>query len=116
MSQTNEIYNILSDGLPHRSDQIQEKMFGSTKVGLFRLAARVNDLKQLGYAIKGWKDDKVKTLYWYQLIGSENAGFEQPEPKFIGKTSAGSNYCCYSMFKFKTHDPNCLKTKVQTLL
>jgi hypothetical protein len=74
MSQKQEILNILSDGLPHRSDYFQTKMFGSTKFGLFRLGARVFDLRKEGHNIAGWKDAQNPAFYWYQLkTGDLNA-------------------------------------------
>mgnify|MGYP001579568009 CR=1 FL=1 len=104
MSQINEIYLILQDKLPHRSDEFQTKLFGSTKVGLFRLGARIYDLRKRGFDIRGWKDPKVRSLYWYQLISSENAGFEPTEA------------CCASKKLFGVCSQDCLKIKEQTLL
>ena len=67
-SQKQQILEILLDGEPHRSDEFQERMFGSTKYGLFRLGARIWDLKQEGHLIRGWRDSEWPTLYWYQLL------------------------------------------------
>jgi len=70
MSQANKILQLLLDGQPHRSDEITRHVFGTDdvqKVGLFRLGARIHDLKQKGYKIIGYKD-KNPQLYWYQII------------------------------------------------
>ena len=117
MSQINEIYLILQDKLPHRSDEFQTKLFGSTKVGLFRLGARIYDLRKRGFDIRGWKDPKVRSLYWYQLIGSENAGFEARDEIEARQIAKEVPFCCESggIFKDKfgqpIHSQECLKTK-----
>ena len=71
MSQKQKILEILSDYLPHRSDNFQEQMFGSTKYGLFRLGARIWDLKKDGHNIRGWKAPENPVFYYYQLIPKE---------------------------------------------
>lgn len=72
MSQINQIRQILSDNRPHRFDEIQEKMFGSTKYGAFRLGARVWDLNhKQNFRIVGWKDRENPALYWYVHIPFE---------------------------------------------
>lgn len=76
----NRIFEILSDGYPHRSDHITAQLFGSSdtiEVGLFRLGARIYDLKKDGHKISGWLDDNNRKLYWYRL---EHASFEKKSP------------------------------------
>lgn len=76
----NRIFEILSDGYPHRSDHITAQLFGSSdtiEVGLFRLGARIYDLKKDGHKISGWLDDNNRKLYWYKL---EHASFEKKSP------------------------------------
>lgn len=73
----NRIFEILSDGYPHRSDHITAELFGSSdtiEVGLFRLGARIYDLKKDGHKISGWLDENNRKLYWYRL---EHASFEK---------------------------------------
>lgn len=67
MSQIERLYKILKDGLPHRSDELLEKVYGSSHLGLARLGARCWDLKKNGYDIIGWHDPDNRTLYFYQL-------------------------------------------------
>lgn len=68
LSQVVKIYKILSDGKPHRFDEIQQELFGGTKYGAFRLGARIFDIKkEYGVDIIGHKDKNNPALYWYQL-------------------------------------------------
>lgn len=66
-SQKKKLLEILSDYKGHRTDEIVEKMFGDMKYGLFRIGARIWDLKKDGYIIKGWKDKERPQLYWYKM-------------------------------------------------
>ena len=73
LSQTERLYRLLSDGLPHRSDDIQRIICGSDKVGLFRLAARCLDVKhKYGVSLTGRRDREKPTLYWYQMFRPQN--------------------------------------------
>lgn len=66
-SQAQRLDDLLSDFAPHRTDEIVEKVYGSSRLTLARPAARVYDLKQrFGYAINGWHDKDNPSLYWYQ--------------------------------------------------
>ena len=68
MSQTERLYDLLTDGLPHRTDEIMESVYGGSHLGLARIGARVFDIKRrYGVEITGWKDDQNQALYWYQL-------------------------------------------------
>ena len=67
-SQKQQILEILSDYHWHSSYEFQERMFGSTKYGLFRLGARIWDIKQAGHTIEGKHDPERQTIYWYRLI------------------------------------------------
>jgi hypothetical protein len=70
-SHKQQVLEILKDGWPHRTDMITAKMFGTSdtaRTGLFRLGARIADLKQDGYNIKSYRDDDYKALWWYILI------------------------------------------------
>lgn len=68
-SQTEKLYELLSDGLPHRTDEIMEKVYGSDHLGLARCGARIYDLKKkYGVEITGRKDTVNPSLYWYQMI------------------------------------------------
>lgn len=66
------IYEILSDCRPHRSDEITNKLFGTAdtaRTGLFRLGARIFDIRAEGYIIHSWKDKDNHKLHWYLLEG-----------------------------------------------
>jgi len=67
MSQINRLYNLLSDGLPHRTDQILKEVYGSEHLGIARVGARIYDLRKKGLDIRGWEDKEKPTLYYYQL-------------------------------------------------
>lgn len=67
LSQTDRLFNLLKDGKPIRTDEIMEKIYGGSHLGLARVGARIWDLKKkYNVNIKGWKDENP-CLYWYQL-------------------------------------------------
>lgn len=66
-SQKIRLLQFLSDGQPHRTDQLLQEVYGSEHLGLARVGARIWDLKQEGKNIAGWKDKDKSSLYWYQL-------------------------------------------------
>lgn len=69
-----KILNILLDREPHRSDEITRELFGTaetTRTGLFRLGARINDIKEMGYDVRGWHDPENRKFYWYKIVVSE---------------------------------------------
>jgi hypothetical protein len=72
MSYRQQIYEILKDGKPHRSDEITRALFGSDKTdrtGLFNLHGRVSELRKQGYNIPpAWRDRENPKLSWYQMI------------------------------------------------
>ena len=86
MSQTSQLYELLSDGKPHRTDEIADKIYSGGS--LARVGARINDLAagrwpgkkkcefidQFGNLLglaprdpKGWKDKQNPKLYWYRM-------------------------------------------------
>ncbi len=66
-SQSSKLFELLKDGLPHRTDEILEKVYGNNHCGLARVGARIWDLKNFGHNIIGWKDKNNRALYFYQL-------------------------------------------------
>lgn len=68
MSQADILERALADGTPKRSDVLVTLVYGSAHLGLARLAARVHDLRKRGLTINGWRDKRVPSLYWYQLV------------------------------------------------
>lgn len=68
MSQTQKLYNLLSDGKAYRTDDIVEKIYGSKHLGLARLSARIWDIKsKYNIEIESWKDKEIPSLWWYQI-------------------------------------------------
>lgn len=69
MSQSDRLYTILQDGLPHRSDALLSEVYNVGEgIWLARLGARVHDVKRkYGVFIKGWKAPENPKLYYYQL-------------------------------------------------
>jgi hypothetical protein len=93
MTQTESLYELLKDGLPHRTDEILRVVYGSEHNGLARIGARVDDLKkgkwrgQVRCEIVGYKDPDNQALYFYKLIPPRK--IELP-PAFAAKTSPQS--------------------------
>ena len=68
MAQADILYDLLSDGEPHRTDEIMRKVYGGSHLGLSRVGARIFDVKaKYNVKIDGWKDEHNPTLYWYQI-------------------------------------------------
>lgn len=68
MSQLDLLYDLLYDGLPHRTDEIMKVVYGSDHLGLARVGARIYDLKKrMNVIIKSWPDPEKKSLTWYQM-------------------------------------------------
>lgn len=69
MSQINLLYDLLDDGLPHRTDEIMKVVYGADHLGLARVSARIFDLKKrMNVQIKSWADPEHPSLTYYQLI------------------------------------------------
>jgi hypothetical protein len=67
ISQAEKLRRLLSDGEPHSTVEIMEKVYGGSHLGLARVGARIYDLKRGGHEITGWKDEKQPQIYWYQM-------------------------------------------------
>lgn len=66
VSQTDKLYDLLSDGNAHRTDEIVSKAYSGGS--LARVGARIWDIKRkYGVEIIGWHDEKNPSLYWYQI-------------------------------------------------
>jgi len=66
MRQTDQIYNLLKDGRPVRTDEICRRVYNEGQ--LARVGARCHEIKKkYGVEIKGWKDKENPKLYWYQI-------------------------------------------------
>lgn len=69
MSQAHRLWNLLSDGQPHRTDEILQEVYGNDHAGLARVGARIYDIqkKHPEVDITGWHDKDNGKLYWYQM-------------------------------------------------
>ena len=67
-SQVDRMYDLLSDGEAHRTDEIMSAVYGADHLGLARVGARIWDVqKKYGVKIIGWHDEENHSLYWYQM-------------------------------------------------
>ncbi|HBX15872.1 MAG: hypothetical protein UV20_C0009G0052 [Candidatus Magasanikbacteria bacterium GW2011_GWA2_42_32] len=67
ISQTQRLYELLSDGEPHRTDEIVNRIYGPG-LSLSRVGARIWDIKKrFDVEVEGWTDENNRTLYWYQM-------------------------------------------------
>lgn len=83
MSQTNKLYNLLSDGNPHRTDFIMKIVYGDGHLGLARVGARIWDIKnKYDVEIESWKDKEIPSLWWYQ-IKQKDTLFNVQEKKVV---------------------------------
>lgn len=83
ISQTSKLYDLLSDGEPHSTIEICEKIYGNEHLGLARVGARVWDIKrQKGATIESWGDKEKKTIWWYKMTSlAEKPAISQNLPK-----------------------------------
>lgn len=76
-SQTEKLYNLLSDMKPHRTDEILHSVYGGSHLGIARISARIYDVKRKYHVeIESRRDTVNETLYWYQIIPSGNSRFD----------------------------------------
>lgn len=105
MSQADKLLALLSDGLPHRTDEIAELVYGGSHLGLSRIGARVYDLKKKRYDINGWKDKETPSLYWYQLtLAKSRDAFANPANSALSRM--GGEGAAQGIFNYLTdNDP-----------
>ena len=77
MSQTEKLYSVLSDGRPHRVDELLDRVYGAIEgFSVARLGARVWDLKKrYNVEIKSWPDHANRKMWVYQII--KDSGLEE---------------------------------------
>ena len=95
MSQEDRLYNLLVDGKPHRTDEIQLVVYGSTHLGVCRIGGRIDGLKKKGCVIPdARKDEKIKSLYWYQMLkGYPEKVSEKPKISMSSRDQAAKELC-----------------------
>jgi hypothetical protein len=80
LSQASKLYDLLLDGNAHSTNEIQEKVYGREHLGYANIHARITDIrKKYGVRIINFKDDKIKSLTYYQLLPPEIPLEEMPE-------------------------------------
>lgn len=68
-SQTQRLFNLLSDGMPHSTLEIMAKIYGNDHLGLARVGARIWDIKKkYNVVIDSWDDKNKRSIHWYQII------------------------------------------------
>ena len=79
-TQTDRLYDLLSDGNAHSTTEILEKIYGLGHSGYANIHGRVTDIrKKYGVTIINFKDDKIKSITYYQLLPPEVPLTEMPE-------------------------------------
>ena len=78
-----QVFNILSDYLPHRFDEFSRIIFGSDHLGAFNLHARISEIRNgkfdgLERTILSWMDGKMCV---YVLLTPMEAQFFRGDPK-----------------------------------
>lgn len=65
-SQNERLYKLLSDFRPHRTDEILDRVYGGSHLGIARISARIFDVqKKYGVRIESKKSEG--SLWEYQL-------------------------------------------------
>lgn len=78
LSQTDKLYNLLSDQKPHFTDEILRKVYNSDTLRLARISARIGDIKKnYTVTIDGGRGKGKNKLYWYKMIKLTNFYEEQ---------------------------------------
>jgi hypothetical protein len=88
-SQTERLYELLSEGFPVRTDQIVKTIYGEGNT-LARVGARICDIKKkYGVDIEGYHDKENPALYWYK-IKRENVIMSADDNSESQKSSLGN--------------------------
>lgn len=71
-SQTEKLFKLLNDHIPHRTDEIVKEVYGPGCT-LARVAARVGDVKRdhPEMRVESWKAPEDQTLHYYQMFKVE---------------------------------------------
>ena len=78
--QINRLYDLLSDGNAHSTTEILNKIYGVGHSGYANIHGRITDIrKKYGVKIINFKDDKIKSLSYYQILPPEITLEEMPE-------------------------------------
>lgn len=66
-----KIFNLLSDGHEHSTEEIKHAVYGRKHKGIQRISARIFDLKKSPFyhakIYKARRDEKVFSLFWYRM-------------------------------------------------
>ncbi len=78
-SQTEKLYQLLSDGKPHATTEICAIVYGGEDLKLARVAARIYDVKQK-YGVKippAKQDEHNATIHWYHIEEEKQSLFSR---------------------------------------
>ena len=68
ISQTQRLYNLLSDGQPHSVPEIMLKVYGIEHSGYCNVHGRITDIrKKYGVEVKNLPDINRRSITWYQM-------------------------------------------------
>ena len=68
MSQTSDMYALLSDYKPHSTKEILKEVYGNSHLGIARIGARIYDIKgKYRVQIESWQDPIKHSIWWYQI-------------------------------------------------
>ena len=66
-----KIFNLLSDGYEHSTEEIKQAVYGRKHKGIQRISARIFDLKNSPFyhakIYKARRDKKIPSLFWYRM-------------------------------------------------
>jgi hypothetical protein len=90
ISQTTRLYDLLSDGNPHSTNEIQLVIYGREHLGYANIHGRITDIrKKYGLRVINFKDDEVKSLSYYQIVNDDKVELrEEYKNSILVKRSA----------------------------
>lgn len=92
MSQIDRLYSLMSDGEPHSTFEIVEKVYDMDTTTIARVGARIFDVKRrFGAYIESYPDKSNKKMWWYRMkksspanvsaVGGQRSALESPSSK-----------------------------------
>ena len=80
IAQVNRLYDLLSDGNAYSTTEILNKIYGIGHSGYANIHGRITDIrKKYKVEVINFKDDKIRSLSYYQILPPEIALEEMPE-------------------------------------
>jgi len=78
-----KLHQVLSDGKPHSTVEILQRVYGTSHSDIGRIGARILDLKARGCQITSWPDPENKAIWFYQM-----AVKPKPRMEYVEKDGA----------------------------